>query len=73
MAGTAGTPANNRSSGREMTDNTVESSLIVAYPDYKARFEAMVYGYGEVAATLGISDDEAACANGLDAILSTRE
>jgi hypothetical protein len=38
-------------------------------PDYKARFEAMVYGYGEIGAAIGIPDDEAPCANGPDVIL----
>ncbi|MGT2493781.1 hypothetical protein ACU4GD_32930 [Cupriavidus basilensis] len=38
-------------------------------PDYKARFEAMAYGYGEIGVALGIPDDEVACANGPDVIL----
>lgn len=41
-----------------------------ALPDYKKRFEQMVYMLGEITQALGISDDEAACANGNDVILS---
>jgi hypothetical protein len=39
-------------------------------PDYKARFETMVYMIGEISNALGIPDDESSCANGNDLILS---
>lgn len=42
----------------------------IGEPDYKARFETMVYMIGEITQALGISDEEAACANGNDVILS---
>ncbi|WP_059413058.1 hypothetical protein [Cupriavidus basilensis] len=44
--------------------------LLAASPDYKARFETMVYMIGEISNALGIPDDEASCANGNDLILS---
>lgn len=39
-------------------------------PDYKARFDTIVYMVGEISQALGISDDDAACANGNDLILA---
>lgn len=39
-------------------------------PNYKARFDTMVYMIGEISQALGISDDDAACANGNDLILT---
>lgn len=44
--------------------------VCIGEPDYKARFETMVYMIGEITQALGISDDEAACANGNDVILN---
>lgn len=44
--------------------------LAEAMPDYKVRFETMVSMIGEISDALGIPDDEAACANGNDLILS---
>lgn len=45
-------------------------SARIGEPDYKARFESMVYMIVEITQALGISDEEAACANGNDVILS---
>lgn len=49
---------------------TEGARVCIGEPDYKARFETMVYMIGEITQALGISDDEAACANGNDVILN---
>lgn len=53
-----------------LNDGKDMQSAPSASPDYKARFETMVYMIGEISNALGIPDDEASCANGNDLILS---